>query len=131
MTMRYLAGNIANFDLRRTLAGIVAIVCVISLAGVSLNSTGGLGDLKGGGWDWSFGLAEEIASEGVKVESKSTVLASSAADAVLAEEYPSIVISSLVPVLTLVFDLLSSHIPFVSLLANLGAHSATSPPARA
>jgi len=129
--MRHVAGNIANLDLRRLLAGVVAIVCVMSLAGVSLNSAGGLGDLNSGGWDWSFGLAEELAGEGAKVESKSTALASSVADAVLADEHLGIVISSLAPVLTPVFDLVSSHIPFVSSLANLGAHSATSPPARA
>ncbi len=129
--MRYLAEKIANFDRRRLLAGIFAIACAVSVAGVSLSSASGLGDFKVGGWDWSFGLVEELASEGAKLESEGAGLPSSAVHSISADDSLSLLISYLAPALAPIFDLVSTHIPFVSSLTNLGAHSATSPPVRA
>jgi hypothetical protein len=128
--MLYVARTTRKFEGSRLWAAFLAIICAVSVTGAALCAPAPLSDSKGGGWDWSLGLAEEVAAEGAKVEVR-TQKSHSPVEGVALDDHLSQLLSCLTPVLAPVVALISAQVPSLSSLINLGAHSATSPPTRA
>lgn len=128
--MVYVSKTTRKFEGTRLLAAVLAIICAVSVAGAALYAPAALTDSKGGGWDWSLGLAEEVAGEGAKVEVR-TQKSHSPVEGVALDDHLSQLLSCLTPVLAPVVALISAQVPSLPSLINLGAHSATSPPTRA
>lgn len=108
---------------------LVALICVLGIAGVSATSALSVAD---GGWDWSAKaveeFSEELGAEGSKVDNRSP--SSAAGSQSFDFGYVSEVLSDCAPFLVPVFELAFALLPQIATDVIFGAHSATSPPAR-
>ncbi|NBQ53038.1 MAG: hypothetical protein EBU49_05595 [Proteobacteria bacterium] len=127
--MFYLSETIKKTLLSNLRNSLVALVCALGIAGVSMASALSVAD---GGWDWSAKAVEEfsegLGAEGSKVENRSA--SSSVGSQPFDLDHFSAVVSDFAPFLLPVFELAFAALPQIASDVIFGAHSATSPPAR-
>ena len=128
--MFYVPETIKKIRLSELRNSLVALVCALGIAGVSMASALSVAD---GGWDWSAKAVEEfsegLGAEGSKVENRSAS-SSSVGSQPFDLGHFSAVLSDFAPFLLPVFELAFAAFPQIASDVIFGAHSATSPPAR-